>query len=44
MIFFIPVKTAWTAGIDQQSGLRFSSARRTSLPPCLIAEAMAIVW
>ena len=44
MIFFIAVNTPCTAGCDQQSGLRFSSASRTSSPPSLIAEAMASVW
>ena len=44
MIFFMAVNTLCTAGIDQQSGFRFSSASRTSSPPSLIAEAMARVW
>ena len=44
MIFFIAVNTDCTAGFDQLSASRFSSERRTSSPPSLIAEAMARVW
>ncbi len=44
MIFFIAVNTDWMAGLDQHFGSRFSSARRTSSPPSLIADAMASVW
>ena len=44
MIFFSPVNTSCTGDSDQQSGFRFSRASRTSSPPCLIAEQIAMVW